>query len=60
MLLKSGEPTLLDIIIDPDEILPMVPPGCGLTEIVGEYKVEREIPGEIPYKPSEKAHEGGD
>lgn len=58
--LKSGEPTLLDIIIDPDEILPMVPPGCGLTEIVGEYKVEREIPGEIPYKPSEKAHEGGD
>jgi acetolactate synthase-1/2/3 large subunit len=58
--LKSGEPTLLDIIIDPEEILPMVPPGCGLTEIVGEYKVEREIPGEIPYKPSEKVHEGGD
>jgi acetolactate synthase-1/2/3 large subunit len=27
----------------------MVPPGCGLTEIVGEYKVERESPGEIPY-----------
>ena len=47
--LKSGEPTLIDITIDPDEILPMVPPGCGLTEIVGEYKVERESSGEIPY-----------
>lgn len=48
--LRSGEPTLIDVIIDPDEILPMVPPGCGLTEIVGEYKVEREYPGEIPYR----------
>jgi acetolactate synthase-1/2/3 large subunit len=48
--LKSGEPTLIDVIIDPDEILPMVPPGCGLTEIVGEYKVEREYPDEIPYR----------
>ncbi|HOI72021.1 MAG TPA: acetolactate synthase large subunit [Methanobacterium sp.] len=48
--LKSGEPTLIDVVIDPDEILPMVPPGCGITEIVGEYKVEREVPGEIPYR----------
>ncbi|MDI6643925.1 MAG: acetolactate synthase large subunit [Methanobacteriaceae archaeon] len=47
--LKSGEPTLLDIIIDPEEILPMVPPGCGLTELVGEYKVERENLEEITY-----------
>ena len=47
--LKSGEPTLLDIIIDPEEILPMVPPGCGLTELVGEYKVERENIEEITY-----------
>ncbi len=57
--LNSGEPTIIDVIIDPDEILPMVPPGCGLTEIVGEYKVERESPGEIPYvKPAHGA--GGD
>ena len=34
--IKSGEPTVLDIIIDPEEILPMVPPGHGLTEIIGE------------------------
>ena len=52
--IRSGEPYLIDVIIDPDEILPMVPPGCGLTEIVGEYKVERETPGEIIYKPLEK------
>ena len=50
--LKSGEPTIIDVTIDPDEILPMVPPGCGLTEIVGEYKVERESPDEIPYRPA--------
>ncbi len=57
--LKSGEPSLVDVIIDPDEILPMVPPGCGLTEIVGEYKIERDVPGEIPYRPS-ATEEGGD
>ena len=52
--LRSGEPALIDVVIDPDEILPMVPPGRGLTEIVGEYKVEREYSGEIPYKQSSK------
>ena len=49
--IRSDEPYLIDVVIDPDEILPMVPAGCGLTEIVGEYKVERETPGEILYKP---------
>lgn len=48
--IRSGEPTLIDVIIDPNEILPMVPPGCGLTEIVGEYKIERENLKDIPYK----------
>ena len=57
--IKSGEPYLLDVIIDPDEILPMVPPGCSLTEIVGEYKVEREYPDEIIVKASAK-EKGGD
>jgi acetolactate synthase-1/2/3 large subunit len=57
--IRSGEPYLIDVIIDPEEILPMVPPGCGLTEIVGEYKVERETPGEILYKPVGK-EKGGD
>ena len=54
----SGEPYLIDVIIDPEEILPMVPPGCGLTEIVGEYKVERETAGEILYKPIGKEKSG--
>ena len=57
--IRSGEPYLIDVIIDPEEILPMVPPGCGLKEIVGEYKVERETPGEILYKPLIK-EKGGD
>ena len=57
--IKSGEPYLLDVVIDPDEILPMVPPGCSLTEIVGEYKVEREYPDEIIVKASAKEN-GGD
>jgi acetolactate synthase I/II/III large subunit len=57
--LRSGEPTLIDVIIDPHELLPMVPPGCGLTEIVGEYKVEREFPGEIPYR-TPANEKGGD
>jgi acetolactate synthase I/II/III large subunit len=57
--IRSGEPYLIDVIIDPDEILPMVPPGCGLTEIVGEYKVEREFPEEIVYKAPKKDN-GGD
>jgi acetolactate synthase I/II/III large subunit len=57
--IKSGKPYLLDVIIDPDEILPMVPPGCSLTEIVGEYKVEREYPDEIIVTTSAKEN-GGD
>jgi len=56
--IRSGEPYLIDVIIDPEEILPMVPPGCGLTEIVGEYKVERETAGEILYKPIGKEKSG--
>jgi len=38
--IKSGEPTLLNIVIDESENLPMVPPGCKLNEIYGEYKTE--------------------
>jgi acetolactate synthase-1/2/3 large subunit len=41
--IKDGEPILLDIVIDKSEVLPMVPPGCGITEIVGEYKIENDV-----------------
>lgn len=40
---KDGEAILLDIVIDKSEKLPMVPPGCGITEILGEYKVENDV-----------------
>ncbi len=46
--LKSGEPALIDVIIDAEEILPMVPPGGKLTEMVGEYKVETMDIEEVP------------
>ena len=42
---KDGEAILLDIVIDKDEELPMVPPGCGITDIIGEYKIENDITG---------------
>ncbi|MGL6297796.1 MAG: biosynthetic-type acetolactate synthase large subunit, partial [Methanobacteriaceae archaeon] len=41
--LKSGEPTLLDIAIDCNEALPIVPPGCAIRDIVGDYKLESEV-----------------
>jgi acetolactate synthase-1/2/3 large subunit len=40
---KDGEAILLDIVIDKDEELPMVPPGCGITDIIGEYKIENDV-----------------
>ncbi len=41
--MKDNEAILLDIIIDKSETLPMVPPGCGITDILGEYKIENDI-----------------
>ncbi|NMC60377.1 MAG: acetolactate synthase large subunit [Candidatus Methanofastidiosa archaeon] len=56
--INSGEPTLIDVTIDPDEILPMVPPGCGLTEIVGEYKTEPNNSEDVPYHEAAKERAG--
>ncbi|RBQ23931.1 3D-(3,5/4)-trihydroxycyclohexane-1,2-dione hydrolase [Candidatus Methanobinarius endosymbioticus] len=42
---KDGEAILLDIVIDKDEELPIVPPGCGITDILGEYNIENDITG---------------
>lgn len=44
--LKDGESMLLDIKVDSEELLPMVPPGCSINEIVGEYKLEVDYPGD--------------
>ncbi len=40
--IKDNEPIVLDIVIDKDECLPMVPPGAGINEMLGEYKLEND------------------
>lgn len=37
---NSREARLIEVVIDSDELLPMVPPGEKITKIVGEYKTE--------------------
>lgn len=41
--IKDNEPIVLDIVVDKDECLPMVPPGAGIHEMLGEYKLEKDI-----------------
>ena len=41
--IKDNEPILLDIIIDKNECLPMVPPGEGIDVMLGEYKFEKDV-----------------
>ncbi len=41
--IKDNEPVLLDIIIDKNETLPMIPPGAGIDEMIGEYKLEKDV-----------------
>jgi len=38
--LKAREATVIEVVVDPSELLPMVPPGEKITKIVGEYKTE--------------------
>jgi acetolactate synthase-1/2/3 large subunit len=37
---EAREARVIEVQIDPSELLPMVPPGEKITKIVGEYKVE--------------------
>lgn len=41
--IKDNEAILLDIVVDPDEALPMLPPGAGINEMIGEYKLEKDV-----------------
>lgn len=41
--IKDNDPILLDIIIDPNEALPMLPPGAAINEMIGEYKLEKDV-----------------
>jgi acetolactate synthase-1/2/3 large subunit len=56
--IKDGEPVLLDIVIDKSEVLPMVPPGCGITEILGEYKIENDLTNDNTVN-NDLANDGG-
>ncbi|WP_305514187.1 acetolactate synthase large subunit [Methanobrevibacter sp. V14] len=41
--IKDNEAIVLDIVIDPEEALPMLPPGAGINEMIGEYKLEKDV-----------------
>ncbi len=41
--IKDNEPVLLDVVIDSEEALPMLPPGAGINEMIGEYKLEKDV-----------------
>ena len=41
--IKDNEPILLDVVIDSEESLPMLPPGAGINEMIGEYKLEKDV-----------------
>ena len=41
--IKDNEAILLDIVIDSEEALPMLPPGAGSNEMIGDYKLEKDV-----------------
>ena len=41
--IRDNEAILLDIVVDESECLQMVPPGAGIDEMLGEYKLERDV-----------------
>ena len=34
---------LLNIVVDSEEALPMLPPGAGISEMIGEYRLEKDV-----------------
>ena len=41
--IKDNEPVLLNVVVDSEEALPMLPPGAGINEMIGEYKLEKDV-----------------
>ena len=41
--IKDNEPILLNVVIDSEEALPMLPPGAGINEMIGDYKLEKDV-----------------
>ena len=41
--IKDNEAILIDVVVDSNEALPMLPPGAGINEMIGEYKLEKDV-----------------
>ena len=41
--IKDNESILINVVIDSEEALPMLPPGAGINEMIGEYKLEKDV-----------------
>ena len=41
--IKDNEPILLNVVVDSEESLPMLPPGAGINEMIGEYNLEKDV-----------------
>ena len=41
--IKDNEPILLNVVINSEEALPMLPPGAGINEMIGDYKLEKDV-----------------
>ena len=41
--IKDNEPVLLNVVVDSEEALPMLPPGAGINEMIGEYKLVKDV-----------------
>ena len=41
--IQDNEAILIDVVIDSEEALPMLPPGAGINEMIGEYKLEKDV-----------------
>ena len=41
--IKDNESVVLDIIVEKNEFLPMVPPGSAVTDVLGKFEYENDI-----------------
>lgn len=41
--IKDNEAILINVVVDSEEALPMLPPGAGINEMIGEYKLEKDV-----------------
>ena len=44
--IKDNEPLVLDIVVEKNEFLPMVPPGSAVTDVLGDFDYEKKVNGD--------------